>query len=251
MLDQRQLRNRVLLSLSTSPWTLVPFLAGVTLLSGALAFSDRVGALAFGGLALVLGSLGVAFTRFVLGAEGLTERAAKQLKAEAERANAQRLDQLDQRLVQDQDARTEAALRDLRAFQQAFKQPDLWTGRLNATSSFDILSSVQDLFEGCVRALESSLRLWETAQRLRTAAAREPILARREELVQDVQHSIEQLSRILVGLQELGAQATDDTDLARIRSDLDANLKIARRVEEKLRHWESDALALERTGHDR
>jgi hypothetical protein len=251
MLDQRQLRNRVLLNLCTSPWILTPLVLGATMLAGAVAVSQKLGLLAFGGFALCLAALGTAVTRFFVGAEGLTERAAKQLKEETERANAQRLDSLDQRLVRDGDVRTEAALRDLRAFQQAFKQPGLWTGRLNATSSFDILSSVQDLFEGCVHALEASLALWETAQPLRIAGARRPILERREELVQDVQQSIEQLSRILVGLQALGSKAADDTDLSRIRSDLDANLKIARRVEEKLRHWEHDVDNLELTGESR
>ena len=128
---------------------------------------------------------------------------------------------------------------------QAFKQRQNWARKLNAASTMDIVSSVQDLFNGCVSTLETTLELYETARRLRTKEARRPILERRDELVRDVQQSVEQLSRIMVGIESLGAAASGDGDLAKIRADLDANLTVARRVEAKMRSWQADAVELE------
>ena len=96
-----------------------------------------------------------------------------------------------------------------------------------------------------MKALETSTELWETAQRLRTPEAREPILERREEVVRDVHSSVEKLSRIMVGIQGLGSAAASETDLSRLRADLDANLAIAQRVEEKMRSWQDQAFEIE------
>ncbi len=245
MLDKGKLRNRVLLNLLTSPLTLVPFVLGTTMLAGALAFSNKLGALAFAGLACVLGAVGTYVTRVLLGTEAQTAKVIEQMQREAQVARERRLDKLDKRLVRDRDARTQAALRDLRAFEQAFRARQTWARKLNATSAFDIVSSVQDLFDGCVQALETSLELYETARKLRTDEARQPILERREEIIQDVQSSIEQLSRIMVGIQSLGTETATDSDLARIRSELDQNLTVARRVEEKMRSWQEHSFEME------
>ena len=245
MLDQGKLRKKVLLGLFTSPVTLVPFILGTTLLAAALAFSHEPGIMAFGGLVGVLGAAGILVTRLLLGTEGLTQEAIEALRQETLDEQEQRLDQLDHRLIGDEDPRSEAALRDLRAFEQAFRNRSTWAGKLNAASLFEIVSSVQDLFGGCVSSLETSFDLWETADGLKTPSARRPILERREEIIRDVQTSIEQLSRILVGIQRLGSGDQSDSELSRVRAELDESLAVAKKVEDKIRTWQEQSFDFE------
>ena len=245
MLHENKLRKKVLLGLLSSPVTLVPLLFGATLLAGALAFSKNAGMMLFGGLACVLGAAGMLLTRLLLGSEKRTQEAVEELRKEAAADQERRLDDLDRRLAVDQDSRTESTFRDLRAFEKAFRGGGAWMAKLNATSAFDIMTGVQELFEGCVKSLETSLELYHTARSLRTPAARKPILQRRDEIVRDVQKSTEQLSRILVGIQTLGAHEDSEAGLARIRTELDASMSVAKKVEEKMRSWQQQSAEFE------
>jgi len=245
MFDRKNVRKKVLLGLLSSPLTLVPLLLGSTLLAGALVLAKYAGVLLFGGSACVLGAAGTFLTRLLLGSEEHTRRAVEEVQREAASEREARLDDLDRRLAEDDDPRTEATLRDLRAFAKALGQHGTWTERLNATSAFDILAGVQDLFETCVQSLETSLQLFETARTLTTPGARAPILQRRDEIVKDVQQSTAKLSGLLVEIQKLGADGDSATDLARIRSELDQNLAVARSVEDKMQAWERRAAEFE------
>ncbi len=246
MLDRKRLQRRVLLDLLTSPWTLAPITLGITLLAGALAFSRKPGMLLLAGLASVLAAAGTMLTRWLFGTETLTRKAMAELQQETLEAHEQRMDELDRRLAADQDPRTEAALRDLRAFERAFRDESTWGARLDAASRFDIVAGLEDLFDGSVKSLETADQLWETASGLQTTQARRAILDRREELIGDVQASIEQLGRMLVGIQRFDEASGKDTTsaLARIRTELDENLAVAEKVHEKMRTWQSEELDL-------
>ena len=245
MLYDGKLRKKVLLGLLSSPLTLVPLLAGATLLGGAFALGRSAGMMLFSGLACVLGAAGVFLSRLLLGSEKHTQKAVEELQKEAAADHERRLDDLDRRLAVDQDPRTEATLRDLRAFEKAFRDGGTWMAKLNATSAFDIVNGVQELFEGCVKSLETSLELYNTAQSLRTPAARKPLLERREEIVQDVQKSTEQLSRILVSIQTLAADEGSEAGLAQVRTELDESMAVAKKVEERMRSWQQSAAEFE------
>jgi hypothetical protein len=245
MLEKRDLRNKILLRLLTSPWTLAPFVLGSTLLAGALAFSAKPGMMVLAGLAGVLGGIGTFFTRFMLGAEKITRNSIAELQRESLDERERRMDELDRRLVSDEDPRTESALRDLRALEKAYSDLGGWGAKLDSASRFDIVSGVQDLYDNSADSLETAQQLWETASRLRTEEARQPILERREEIIADVRESIDQLSRLMVGIQQLGEARESGSELARIRSQLDENLTVAKSVQEKMRSWQRDHLGVE------
>ncbi len=245
MLDENKLRKKVLFGLLSSPITLVPLLSGATLLAGALAFSKNAGMMLFGGVVCILAAAGTFVSRLLLGSERRTQNAAEELRQEAAADQERRLDDLDRRLSVDRDPRTESTLRDLRAFEKAFRGGGGWMAKLNATSAFDIVTGVQDLFEGCVKSLETSLELYDTVRSLRTPSAKKPILERRDEIVRDVQKSTEQLSRILVGIQALGSGDDSETGLTRIRTELDESMAVAKKVEEKMRSWQQQSAEFE------
>jgi hypothetical protein len=240
MLDRKTLQKKVILSLLSSPGTLLPLLGGSTLALMSWALSADPARAIFGGVALMLAGLGVFASRLLMGSDEVTKKAIDELQREAQEHTTRKLDALDARLQADGDSRSERCLRDLRALVNSFKEQHDWSELTNATSTFDILSGVDDLFHGCVRSLERSFELWSTAQRMNTASARQPLLKRREGIIGEVQESIIQLGRILAGIQGLGSGPTSTAELGRLRDELHNSLEVARRVDEKMKSWRQD-----------
>jgi len=235
VLNQAKYRKNVLVRLLSSPWTLWPFVAGVTALLGLWTFSIRSGIAVFAAIAAILGGLGIFGTRLLLGSESLGREAIQELQEEARAARDKRLDELDGKLASDGDPRTEASLRDLRALAKAFHDGQAWSASLNARSTFDILAGVEQLFNRCVISLEKTLELWYAARDMATLEARDPILEQRERIIEDVGKSIGQLGKILAGIQTLGTEGgVENSDLARIRQELDQSLEVARSVEKRI-----------------
>jgi hypothetical protein len=238
MLDKGEFRKRLLLRLATHPLTLLPLVAGVTLLLAGWAFGMNSGALLFGAVACILGACGVFFTRLVLGNDRLADLVVQDMQRDAHEDREKSLDELDKSLVEDGDPRTEACLRDLRALATAFNEARAPSASLSASCTFDIASGVEELFKRCVLSLEQTLGFWRTAERMVTAAAKEPVLEQREKMIDEVKKSIAQLGKILAGLQSLRTGEGMGSELAHIREELDERLTVARRVEERMRSLE-------------
>lgn len=235
LLDETKLKKRVFWELLSSPWTLWPFVGGVTALLGLWTFSIRSGLAVFAALVSILGSLGIFFTRLLLGSEARVKKAVEEMQQEAQKERERSLDELERRLAADGDPRTESSLRDLRALAKAFEKGGAWSASLNTRTVFDILAGVEQLFKRCVLSLKKTLELWYTAQNMATAEAREPILRQRERIIEDVGKSIRQLGGILAGIQNIGAEEdAGDRELARIREELDRSLEVARMVEKRM-----------------
>lgn len=234
-LSEGDFKKRVLLKLVSSPWTLWPFLLGITVLLVVWAFSLVSGVAVFAGLLSLLGSVGVFFTRYLLGNESLAKRVVEEIQKDAQEERIRALDDLDDRLSRARDGRPRTALRDLRALMKAFHEEGSWTSSVNASSTFDILSKVEELCNQCVLSLEKTLDLSRIAQQMATPEAREPILEEREKIIQDVFESIRQLGKILAGIQGLGVgEGEEGSRLARVREDLDRSLEVARVVEKRM-----------------
>lgn len=245
MLDRKRLRKKVLLSLMSSPWTLVPFLGGATALAAGWAMGMGHGLTLFSGLTGILSGAGMFLTQLLVGGDKAARKALDELQREAQQTAQRRLDDLDRRLLADEDPRTEQALRDLRTLVEAFREGDHWSDNLNAASAFDILSTVDDLFSACERSLEQTLELWETAQDVSVAEARKALLDRRERIIAEVQASIVQLGQILAGIQSLHGERASTVELSRLRRELEQSLAVARRVDEKMKAWRADGAELE------
>ena len=239
MADDKQLRHRVLLGILASPTTVIPFLAGMTALVGAWATGVRADIGVLAGLAGVLGSAGMFYTKLLLNGEDYARKAIEEMQVEAHKDRERALDDLETRLVADGDKRTEAALRDLRSLTRAFEDTRESVSRdLTTQSTYDVVAGVKRLFDQCICSLEKTLKLWHTSQELETKAAREPIRKQREEILKDVARSIRQLGHTLVAVQNLASGEGGQSELARIGSELDEHLAVAKRVEERVRAFE-------------
>ena len=227
-----RLRNRVLLDLATSGWTLAPAVAGATLLvaAAAVAAPATAAVTAFAGLATVLAAGGAAVTRWVYGGERIVERAMRR-EADAEHARREAaLDDLDLRLTADGDDRTQHALRRLRNLHGR-----LWDRDAEVPPPAEVVQQAQELFRFAVQALERTLSFQSTAGTLATRDARLAVSQSRERLVAEVEQSVEQLARTLDQLQLLSLEEESGRRLAAIRDELSASLDVARRVDERLR----------------
>jgi hypothetical protein len=179
--------------------------------------------------------VGILLTRLLMGSENIARDILEEMEKEAITERERALDSLDQRLSADGDSRTEKSLRDLRALARAFQDDQSWLSTLNTKSTFDILAGVEQLFSRCVLSLEKSLKLWYTAREMTTDKARQPILDQRERIITDVAESIHQLGRILAGIQRIGVhEGEENSELARIRQELDQSLQVAEIVEQRM-----------------
>jgi hypothetical protein len=241
ILDRSAFTRRFITRLASHPWTLLPFLGGITDLLALWTFNIQSPPAAFAGLAAVLLSLGVFLTRVVTGSENVAKQVLEDMEKEAVRQRERTLDDLDRKLSADGDSRTEKCLRDLRALAGAFQRDKAWLSTLNTRSTFDILSGVEQLFMRCVQYLEKTLQLWYTARDMSTPEARDVILAERERILEDVTASIRQLGKILAGIQRLGvSEGEAGSDLARIRDELDQSLEVAKAVEKRMKDLERE-----------
>jgi hypothetical protein len=242
MLDEKTLKKRVLLRLLGSPFTVLPFMLGMTAMTAGWVLDWRPAMALFSGAAGALCAAGAFFTRLVLNGESVARRVATEVEQEEQQARQRALDDLDNKLrTADKDPRPENALRDLRALVKAFEEGSADYFRFNAGTMVEVHSRVGQLFDHCVDSLRQTDRLWQTAQQLRTVSARQPILDQREKIVEEVQASIKQLSDTLVTMQTLGAGERSEGQLARLRDELDQSLAIAKTVEERVNDLVNEA----------
>lgn len=235
MLDEKSLKRRVLLRLLGSPFTVLPFMLGMTAMTAGWVLDWRPAVALFSGAAGALCAAGAFITRLMVSGESVARGVAAESEREELEARAQALDELDRKLTSaDKDPRPETALRDLRALVKAFEEGASDYYRFNAGTVVELHSRVGQLFDHCVDSLRQTDRLWQTAQQLRTVSARQPILDQRERIVDEVQASIKQLSDTLVAMQTLGAGERSEGQLARLRDELDQSLAIAKTVEERV-----------------
>ena len=222
-------KKKVLLDLFASPWTVLPVVGGLTALmvSWAAGGSALLNTL---GLVGILGGVGLLATRLIFGLERITNQAYEYLHQKQRQQQEQALDALDKKLKKDKDSRTQNSLRQLRHLYSSF-QKDIDDGKL-VRGAHEILDTVERLFEASVGQLRRSYELWTTARKL-SGQPREDVLDERETVIQEVVDTVEHLSKTI---QEFHTYASkrNDANLARLRSELDETMKVARRTEDRI-----------------
>jgi hypothetical protein len=209
-LDKTELAKRVRLQIFGHPLFVWPTVAGMgTLTVAALASS---GVVAFVGLALLMSgalklSHGWLFAREFIEKKTLEQvRAMREAQAQQEiEDKEQKLDGLRERLIQDQDPRTEQHLDDLRALVNGFKDDRSWMQGLNFHTSSQLNDVVNNLFVSCVDRLERTLELQKMIDSISSEAS-EQLNTSREMLLEDVRGGIKSLSNVLVGIQTVGVR---------------------------------------------
>lgn len=214
--------------------TLLPFAAGVTLGLGLWAFSARPGLLLFGAAALILGAGGLYLSRLAMFGNRYYQQILDEWRHNEKSQAEQGLDALETALKEDGDRRTDELLVDLRAVREALDREQSSASSLARLSTLDISSSVDRLFQACVRYLEKSLYLYRMSVRVKDQALRVQLKAQREEMIREVQESLRQLGAILSRIQAMSVKDEAAQDLAALRGELDTRLKVVEKTEQRV-----------------
>jgi hypothetical protein len=224
-----EVKRKIYLDLFASPVTLLPLVGGLTALMASWAVGGS-GLLTFAGLTAVLSGGGIFATRLIFGLEKLADSAYRFALERQHARQQQELQQLHQRLERDNDPRTERLLRHL---QQAYQrlESDLREGRITSAAQ-GVLQSVEQMFAVCVDHLRRSYELWEDSRQA-DGKRRSQLLRQREELVTEVEQSVDFLDASLEQLRTRNSRR-GRSRLARLRDELDESIRIARQTEERL-----------------
>jgi len=224
-----EVKKKVLLDVFASPWTVLPAAGGLSawMMSWAM---DGSMLLNLAGLAGVLAGLGMLATRLIFGLEQITEDAYSFVNEKQRQAQETALDALDKKLRGDKDPRTQDLLRQLRHLYASF-QTDAKQGKITGTTH-PILAKVDRLFRAAVKHLEQSYELWKTARRMR-GDTRKSVGQERDEMIQEVAETVEHLSRTINQFHAFKSKEAD-TELVKLREELDETMRVARRAEERV-----------------
>ena len=229
VLPMDQVKKKVLLDLFASPLTVLPVAMGLSAWMLSWAVDGSVW-LNVGGLAGVLGGLGLLATRLIFGLDKITENAFEYLHEQQREEQEQHLDRLQSRLRRDNDPRTQTYLRTLRDLYDGM-QEDVANGKLTRQAGI-VLGQVDKLFQAAVKHLEHSYHLWKTAKRL-SGAARQNLNDEREQVIQEVRETVEHLSRTIEQFHSFRVKE-NEAELAKLREELDETMNVARRAEARV-----------------
>ena len=224
-----EVKRKVLLDLFASPGTLVPIVAGLSSLmySWAVGGDPTANAIAIVG---VLGGIGHFASRMVLKLEDMTQSAYEAILDRNQKEQDEALDELEERLRGDEDHRTETCLQDLRGLYETFRS-GCSEGQM-VVSHHQVVSQVEQVFQACVQQLRQSLELYEISQKL-AGTAKNDILAERERVIQEVIDTRQHLGTTIEQFQTF-ATRRNQSDLSRLREELDETLRVARKTEQRM-----------------
>jgi hypothetical protein len=224
------IRKKAILDLFVTPLTVGSTTIGITMLLLSWAFGGGA-VMTFLGFLGVLVGLGWAGTNFALNLEKVVQNAAKTIELETKEATKQKLDELDEKLCRDRDPRDQTYLRDMRELYDAF-MADYEAGKLSEYCTPQTVDQIKELFNLVVKKLEDAFNIWETSRNLR-GKAKDLAQADRDKIIEDVGKAVDHMGEIVSGIRSLRAKA-NNSDMDRLRENLDRQLNAARRTQEQM-----------------
>lgn len=227
-------KRKVISELFFAPSVLLPIVGGLS--AGMLSWAmGGNGSLTLAAVAGVLGGLGWMMTRIIFKVESITEDAMRFEQEQAIKAENEQLDKLMQQLAADHDERTQDYLILLRSLRDDFQVHTSQPGV--QMRSAKIREQVGAIFNAAVEQLGNAYKLWELSENL-GGDARRKVLANREQVLHEVSTTVDRLQVAVTQIKEMISQ-DKKVDLASMREELEATMRIARRTEEKMREIEN------------
>lgn len=219
--------------IALSPWILVPATVAIA-------------AFFVGYPWIAVGACGMAMASFV----GLVTFRLDAMRASIESELVQRqeagvdraIEELAVKLRVDRDYRTKDALAMGRAARETFRE--VASKNELPFQARELQKQFAALFDALLEQLQQSLMLFEQADTL-AGESRKGILEQREVCVGEIQSAAQQLKRAAEHLQNL-SRSKREADLAPLQQELEASLRIAKRVDERLREWDASVSSPER-----
>ena len=221
-------QRRAIYEAGKSPASSVPVAVGILVLLAGLVMGP-FGFISLAGLLAITAGIGFAVRKLLRGFSQLTNAAYETFFASQQEKQLNALRELDRRLQRDHDPRTHNLLRQLWHLYQTLER-DVQSGRLNH-SAHDVLERVDQMFRVCVEHLQMTYQLWDSARRHHDFDARQK-LQQREELIQEVQASLDHLEQAVERLGESAAERNTG-ELRRLRQELDESVRVAKAIEQR------------------
>ena len=228
------LRKRILREIFIAPSVVLPVVGGASawLLSWAGGGNDWLN---LAGLVGVLGGVGWFATRFIFQLDGISEKAMQDLAEEALQKEEKHLNELQKRLANDRDPRTEQYLILLRENRTDLERIARTPGI--ELRSLEIVKQARQLFWAASDQLDQSMKMYELAQKL-NGAEKQGVLAQRERCLEEARESSEHLSDAIATFRQF-ADKTLERDMDTLQIELAESIRAAKRSEERMRELQN------------
>ena len=228
------LRKRILREIFIAPSVVLPVVGGASawLLSWAGGGNDWLN---LAGLVGVLGGVGWFATRFIFQLDGISEKAMQDLAEEALQKEEKHLNELQKRLANDRDPRTEQYLILLRENRTELERIARTPGI--ELRSLEIVKQARQLFWAASDQLDQSMKMYELAQKL-TGSEKQGVLAQRERCLEEARESSEHLSDAIATFRQF-ADKTLERDMDTLQIELAESIRAAKRSEERMRELQN------------
>jgi signal transduction histidine kinase len=227
------MRGKIWKKIILSPWILIPAVAAIA-------------AFGVGYPWIAVGACGVAVASFVGLVTFRMDAMRASIEAEMTEQEAAGLDRLLEELAVklrvDRDYRTKDALSIGRAARETFRE--VASSNEVPFQTRELQKQFDSLFSAFMEQLRRSLVLFEQADRL-VGESRDGVLKERETCVEEIQSAAQQMQKAAEHLENL-SRSKREADLAPLQQELEASLRIAKRVEERLREWDTSVSLPER-----
>jgi hypothetical protein len=218
------LRKKILLDVFVTPWTIIPAVAGASMLM----LSEAIPILAFPGFLLILVAIGAVATNAIFNLEKISSNAVNELLAKDERERNKELDRIQTKLSRDNDSRDETYLRDLRRLYTDFKR-DVQDGKISRSVTTTMLDQIEQVFKVCVHSLEQQYDLLEMSRQV-NGDNRKELIKQREDLLREVGKNVEELANLITQVRTFKMRA-QKMELQDLQGQLKRSLEIAKQLE--------------------
>lgn len=183
----------------------------------------------------VLGGIGWMLTRMIFKVESITEQVMQAELNERLVREQRELDELAKKLRSDRDHRTQDYLTLLRSVRDEFETSANKPGI--QFRSAKIREQVSQVFKAAVDQLQHSYHRWELSENL-VGSARDKVLQEREQVLDEIEITIDRLRSTVQQFHHMVA-SDQHVDLASMREELEATMRVAKRTEERMREIEN------------
>ena len=231
-------KRKVISELFFAPSVVLPIVGGIS--AGMLSWAmDGNSSLTLAAGMAILGGVGWMMTRILFKIESITEEAMRFEQEQTLKAENKKLDDFMQLLVDSKDDRTQDYLTLLRSVRNDFQETASQPGVQMRSSR--VREQVNAIFEATMEQLRHSNKLWALSQSL-SGEARRKVLANREVVMNEISETVDRLNTTVIQFKDL-IRKDKKVDLASMRSELEATMRVAQRTEERMREIENSTSA--------
>lgn len=215
------------------PWIWVPAVTGISLTLSGYSYGFAIGGALFS--AVGIGYLLASERREIWAI------AADDIRAEAQYQEQSKLRELRRLLRGDKDYRSNQCMRELQTLYDRMQHNRLVEAQEDDSPNVrDIKQQTWDLYRAGFGSLERSFDLWVGADQMTDDEASESLLKSRQDLLDEVNESLQHLGKALDYLQTRKLQNSDEDTLTDSSKELAQGLEVARNIQRRLDELERE-----------